>query len=92
MNVETAVCFNQSLSPPLQSQGVDSQSGEPQRETQGDIDRYKEIKREETHTEMEKDFFPGLQILQKPNQKTNKQTKCVFLIKHSAKEKTTTFA
>lgn len=77
-NVETAVCFNQSPSPPLQNQGVDSQSTEPQRDTGGDIDRYKEMKREKTHTEIERDvyrekefFLPSLKIFAENQTKAN---------------------
>lgn len=74
MNVETAVCFNRSLSPPLQNQGVDSQTSEPQQRDTGraDTDRYKEIKKEkDTHAEIEISFFflPGLRVLQKPKPK-----------------------
>lgn len=85
MNVETAVCFNRSLSPPLQNQGVDSQSSEPQRDTgrRGDdteTDRYKEMKKEkDSHTEIKSDayreeffFLLGLRVLQKTKPKRPK--------------------
>lgn len=45
MNVETTV------SPPLQSQGVDSQSSEPQRDAGGHSQVQRDEKRKDTHTE-----------------------------------------
>lgn len=73
MNVQTAVCFNQSLSPPLQSQGANSQSSEPLRETRGRRQVQRDEKRKDT--EIEQDvygvlkifFFPGLKNLAESN-------------------------
>lgn len=58
VNVETTVCFNQSPSPPLQSQGVDSKN---LRETRGGgTDRYKDMKRGRHTRRKEKDLLPCL--------------------------------
>ena len=59
VNVETTVCFNQSPSPPLQSQGVDSKSAEPQRDGAGGGDRQvqRHEKRKDTHRERKMIFF-----------------------------------
>lgn len=66
MNVETALCSNQSVSPPLQSQGVDSQSSEPQRDTGGHRQVQRDEERKDTHRDKKRseqgegDFFLNL--------------------------------
>lgn len=87
MNVETAVCLNQSPSPPLQFHRVDSQSSEPQRDIR-DIDRYKEMKKKR-HTQIEKrcGYREGFFFSQASKFCTNQTKMCAFNLSLTAKEK-----